>query len=72
MINHVGLVTVVVVAACVLAGGCSYREDTRVATPVPATTTQSTVYAQPAPRTTTVYSDSYRPAPTTTTVYTTR
>ena len=69
--KHVGLIAVVV--GCALAAGCSYREDTRVATP-PAT--QRTVYTervvQPAPTTTTVYSDSYRPAPTTTTVYTTR
>jgi hypothetical protein len=68
MIKHVGLVV-----ACALAGGCSYSENTRVATP-PAT--QSTVYTdrvvQPAPTTATVYSDTYRPAPTTTTVYTTR
>jgi hypothetical protein len=69
MIKHVGLVANVVVACGLAAGGCSYRETTRVATP-PATT--STVYAQPAPTTTTVYSDTYRPAPATTTVYTNR
>jgi hypothetical protein len=57
-VKHAALIAV---AACVLAGGCSFRSERTVEKPVPATTTQ---------RTTTVYSEPAAP-PASTTVTTT-